>query len=91
MVQCRWRGDRGGSRYNALEKDKLFFSTAVGIVSCYDTQIWVFRNKKYDNISVLKVHSIDFHDKRIKTVSYANRNLLRRKIIFSYFFGNNEW
>lgn len=35
MVQCRWRGDRGGSRYNALEKDKLFFSTAVGIVSCY--------------------------------------------------------
>lgn len=54
-------------------------------------QIWVFRNKKYDNISVLKVHSIDFHDKRIKTVSYANRNLLKRKIILSYFFGNNEW
>lgn len=86
MVQCRWRGDRGGSRYNALEKDKLFFSTAVGIVSCYPDM-----EKKYDNISALKVHSTDFHDKRIKTVSYANRNLLRRKIIFSYFFGNNEW
>ena len=77
--EARWYsagGRRRGSQYNAIKKTKLFFSTAFGIVSCYSNKSVQekYRHKKYGHFSLLKVclskvHSIDFHDKRIKPMS----------------------
>lgn len=80
-----------------LKRPNCFFSTKFGIISCYSNKgvQEKQRPRKYGHFSVLKVclskvHSIDFHDKKIKSM-LLQIEIYREETNCSYLFLNNEW